>query len=90
MRLDRGPKINQHRPAIDPLFQSAALAFGSRVVGVILTGFLDDGVSGLSAIKRQGGVTVVQDPKDAFAPWLPENALQNVKLLHLDGSARHK
>jgi two-component system, chemotaxis family, protein-glutamate methylesterase/glutaminase len=60
IRLTRGPRENRCRPAIDPLFRSAAVAYRSRVIGVLLTGLLDDGVSGLVAIQRCGGLTMVQ------------------------------
>ena len=76
MRVVRGPRENRHRPAIDPLFRSAAAAFDSRVVGVLLSGLLDDGSNGLQVIHGRGGVSVVQDPDDAEFSMMPNSAVQ--------------
>jgi len=73
--LDHGPKHHHVRPAIDPMFASGARAYGSRVIGVLLTGNLSDGVSGLASIKQRGGLSLVQNPEEAEAPSMPRNAI---------------
>lgn len=83
IRLLRGPKEHHARPAINPLFRSAALERGPAVIGVILSGMLDDGAAGLKAIKDCGGIAVVQDPSDASEPGMPRNALASVNADHV-------
>lgn len=82
MLLSHGTRENRSRPAIDPLFRSAGVAHGSRVIGVLFSGMLDDGRAGLVAIKRCGGVTVVQNPYDAAYPDMPTSALQSELIDH--------
>jgi two-component system chemotaxis response regulator CheB len=82
MRLTRGPRENWARPAIDPLFRSAARAYGPSVIGVILTGMLNDGSAGLRAVRAAGGRAVIQDPADAAAPDMPWNALRHAGADH--------
>lgn len=80
VHVTRGPKENRFRPAIDPLFRSAAYAFGSRVIGIVLSGALDDGTAGLWSIKRCGGIAIAQDPDDAEMPSMPKNAIREVAI----------
>jgi two-component system, chemotaxis family, protein-glutamate methylesterase/glutaminase len=82
LRLSHGPKENHARPAIDPTFRSAALTWGPRVIGVILTGQMDDGAAGLKAVHECGGVTIVQDPASAEEPEMPRSALASVTVDH--------
>lgn len=87
LRLDNGPRVNGHRPAIDVLFSSAAYAYGSGTADVVLSGVLDDGTAGLMAIKRHGGVTLAQDPDDALYDMMPRSAIEVVTPDHVASAA---
>jgi two-component system, chemotaxis family, protein-glutamate methylesterase/glutaminase len=87
LRLGSGPRENNARPSLDPLFRSAGLCCGPRAIGAVLTGTLGDGAAGLSALKQSGGITVVQDPGDAAFPEMPTAALIRSQPDHVVGLA---
>ena len=76
VRLTHGPREHRFRPAVDPLFRTAATHYGERVIGVVLSGHMADGTHGLSLIKKAGGVAIVQDPDEAEVPAMPLNAMR--------------
>ncbi len=78
--VTRGPKENRNRPSVDALFRSAAYSYGPRVIGIVLSGALDDGTSGLWSIKRMGGIAIAQDPSEASFDSMPANALSQVEI----------
>jgi two-component system, chemotaxis family, protein-glutamate methylesterase/glutaminase len=81
--IKRGPKENRFRPSIDALFRSAAFAYGSGAIGVILSGALDDGASGIWSIKRLGGIAIVQEPNEALIDSMPRSAMEYVTPDHI-------
>jgi two-component system, chemotaxis family, protein-glutamate methylesterase/glutaminase len=81
--VTKGARENRSRPGIDPLFRSAAVAHRSKVIGIVLTGYLDDGTAGMIAIKRCGGTCVVQDPNEAAYPDMPQNVLKQLEVDHV-------
>lgn len=82
VRITKGPKENRFRPAVDPLFRSAAFNYRNRVIGIILSGALDDGTAGLWSVKHFGGMTIVQDPEEAEVRGMPDSALREVHVDH--------
>lgn len=87
VRVTKGPKENRFRPAVDPLFRSAAQSFGPRVIGIVLSGRLNDGTAGLWTIKNRGGTAIAQDPMDAEVSSMPMSAIRDLDIDHILASA---
>jgi two-component system, chemotaxis family, protein-glutamate methylesterase/glutaminase len=80
LHVTRGPRENRHRPAVDPLFRSAALVFRERAIAVVLTGTLDDGTAGMISIRDASGITIVQDPRTALYPGMPQSVMDHIEV----------
>jgi two-component system chemotaxis response regulator CheB len=83
IHVNQGPHENKYRPSIDVLFRSAAVSFGHRAIGVILSGLLDDGTSGMWAIKSSGGICIVQSPEEARFPDMPRSVMNKIEVDHI-------
>jgi len=88
VRVVHGPRENRCRPAVDPLFRSAAIAYGERVIGVVLSGALDDGTAGLHSVTERQGLAIVQDPEDALVPAMPRSAMGYANIDHIASADR--
>src|SRR5687767_12714338 len=83
LAVQRGPKENGARPAVDPLFRSASIAYGPRVIAVVVSGQLDCGTAGLVSVKARGGIAIAQLPEEAVAPDMPQSAIDHVAVDHV-------